>query len=91
MTYLFSTAATMTSAMTSAMTPAMTAAAVTAATPITAAIIITTAIITTVVIITTVANSDREGEVDARTRRYRQARDSDVKPERRRDGYTADH
>jgi hypothetical protein len=53
---------------------------------ITRVVIITTVVI--VVIIPTVATSG-EGEADAR--RYSQARDSDVKPERRRDGYTADH
>jgi hypothetical protein len=73
----------MTAAITAVMTAAITASAIT--TSITAA-----AIITTVVIITTII-ATWEGEVDARARRYGQARDIDVKPERRRDGYTADH
>ena len=89
MTYLFSAAAAMSTAMTAAMTTTMTAA-VTAAAMTATAITTTAAIITTVVIIIAIV-ATWEGEVDARARRYRQAREVEVKPERRRDGYTADH
>ena len=66
-----------------------TAAAMTTAAMATAAMT-AAAIITTVVIIIAIV-ATWEGEVDARARRYRQAREVEVKPERRRDGYTADH
>jgi hypothetical protein len=67
----------------------MTATAITTTAAIITAIT-TAAIITTVVIIIAIV-ATWEGEVDARARRYRQAREVEVKPERRRDGYTADH
>ncbi len=91
MTYLSSTAAAVTAAVTTAVTTAMTTAATMTTTATTAAAI-------TAAIITTAATfyHDGEGEVDAR--RYIHVRGIydhwrriDVKPEGRRDGYTADH
>jgi hypothetical protein len=82
----------MTAVMTAVMTAAMTADAAISTAAIAAAIasatIIPTGVIITAVVVITTAT--RKAELHA-PRRYGHARKSDVKPERRRDGCTADN